>query len=305
MSRYQEVMSASQAWIAHFNRGDARACAAAYTAEATLVAAPFGQFAGREAIARFWEELVAMGLGELVYRDVRLHFIDDDHALLSANWSMNLAAGVISKELWVREQGSWRLAEDDFTVLARFDKVPAHRQALLIVDMQNDYLPEGRFPLVGIEEAMGQTRRLLQHFRQQQWPVIHIQHLFAAGQAPFFEEGSEGAEIHPWLTPQSGEVRVIKRGINALIGTELAQTLLTLGIEKLVVAGAMAHLCVEGVVRALAESGYACTLVSDAIAAPELVGVSATQVCAVTAQTLGFGFAEVVETQQLLETVPG
>jgi ketosteroid isomerase-like protein len=120
MSQSHPVLSASSAWIANFNQGSALACAAAYSEDASLSATPFGRFSGRTAIHGFWHNMLDIGLSDLVYEDVRLHVIDDNRVLLSANWSMNKASGVISKELWVREHDNiWRLVEDDFTVLAQ------------------------------------------------------------------------------------------------------------------------------------------------------------------------------------------
>ena len=129
MSRQNPVLSASNAWIEHFNQGNASACAAGYSEDASLAAAPFGRFSGREAIHGFWQSMLDLGLSNLTYHDVRLHVIDEDSALLSANWSMNKASGVISKELWVRgADNTWRLAEDDFTVLAQFAELSAENQ---------------------------------------------------------------------------------------------------------------------------------------------------------------------------------
>ena len=49
--------------------------------------------------------------------------------------------------------------------------------ALIIVDIQNDYFPEGKMPLVGPMEASQQAARLLDRFRATHRPIIHIQHI--------------------------------------------------------------------------------------------------------------------------------
>ena len=49
-------------------------------------------------------------------------------------------------------------------------------QALLIVDIQNDYFPGGATPLFEPEAAADKARILLQSFRRQGLDVIHVQH---------------------------------------------------------------------------------------------------------------------------------
>ena len=49
------------------------------------------------------------------YIDPVIEVIDENSAILSSKWSMNKAAGVITKELWVlQEDGSALLREDNF-----------------------------------------------------------------------------------------------------------------------------------------------------------------------------------------------
>ena len=51
-----------------------------------------------------------------------------------------------------------------------------HTTALLLIDIQNDYFPGGRFSLPGAEQAGAQAGRLLAAFRERGGPVVHIQH---------------------------------------------------------------------------------------------------------------------------------
>lgn len=117
----QEVLQASAEWITRFNTGDVEACVDTYLPEAVMNAAPAGSFAGREAIDGFWRPFVASGAGELVYSEVSLRAVGEGRVQLAANWRMNVGRGVITNELWVRDDaGRWRLAEDDFEVRERF-----------------------------------------------------------------------------------------------------------------------------------------------------------------------------------------
>lgn len=154
--------------------------------------------------------------------------------------------------------------------------------ALLIVDMQNDYFPGGRMALEGIDAAAARAALLLAAFRANNWPVIHVQHIMARSPAPFFEAGTEGVAIHPALAPQAGETLITKAYPNSFRDTGLKAALDALGVDRLVIAGAMSHMCIDATTRVAVDLGYACTVAEDACATRALthggVSVPAAQV---------------------------
>jgi uncharacterized protein (TIGR02246 family) len=112
------VAAASREWREAFNRGDAAAAAAMYEEDAVMVAAPFGTFTGRAEIQAFWEGLVQGGYDDIIYRNTQTVVAGDlTSAVVSADWAMNNAHGVITHELWVLQpDGTARLREDHFEV---------------------------------------------------------------------------------------------------------------------------------------------------------------------------------------------
>jgi hypothetical protein len=61
-------------------------------------------------------------LSDVHYIYPRIIIIDKDSAVLTANWKMNKAAGVVYSELWVMQpNGSMKLREDKFEALATPD----------------------------------------------------------------------------------------------------------------------------------------------------------------------------------------
>jgi uncharacterized protein (TIGR02246 family) len=117
-----EVLTASQRWVEHFNRGAAEACAQGYTDDAVMHASPMGVFQGRTAILEFWRPFIESGATDLVYSHVSLRVEGDDRVRLSAQWTMNVGRGVITNELWMRQpDGSWKLVEDHFEVQEQFE----------------------------------------------------------------------------------------------------------------------------------------------------------------------------------------
>ncbi|WP_444945434.1 YybH family protein [Microbulbifer sp. VTAC004] len=114
----EKTVVASEQWKLFFNQGNAEGCASMYEKDAQMVAKPFGLFQGREQIQAFWENLVAQGFSEVSYLDTKIEVVDDVSTVLSSNWKMNKAQGVITRELWVlQEDGTMRLREDHFEAL--------------------------------------------------------------------------------------------------------------------------------------------------------------------------------------------
>lgn len=66
-------------------------------------------------------------------------------------------------------------------------------QALVLIDLQNDYFPGGTMELVDAEAAVAQAARLLQGFRRSGAPVVHVQHIAKRPGATFFLPGTVGA----------------------------------------------------------------------------------------------------------------
>lgn len=173
--------------------------------------------------------------------------------------------------------------------------------ALMIVDLQNDYFADGKWPLVGIAPAAEKAAAVLEHFRERSLPVVHVRHEFPSSEAPFFTPGSEGARIHASMAPrESGrETVVLKHGVNAFLGTDLHQHLQARGIESLVVVGAMSHMCIDAATRAASDLGYRVTVLQDACATHDQtfdgVTVPAAQVHAAFMAGLAFAYAEVTD----------
>lgn len=178
------------------------------------------------------------------------------------------------------------------------------KRAVLVVDLQNDYFPGGKWPLVGIQAAAGNAVRVIDAARAAGESVVHIRHEFASADAPFFAPGSEGAKIHPEVAPREGEAVVLKHFANAFRDTGLKALLDEQSVGEVVVVGAMSHMCIDGTARAAADLGYGVTVVHDACATrdQEFAGTSveAAQVHAAFMAALGAAYATLVSTDDHL-----
>jgi nicotinamidase-related amidase len=171
------------------------------------------------------------------------------------------------------------------------------RSALIIVDMQNDFLhPEGSFAhiaqqhpeamidmpfLVGTIPPVG---RLATAFRAAGRPVVYVAHVlkrdYSDAAFPFWRlglepgggnrthcvEGTWGAEIVDELKPHEGEHVVVKKSFGGFYETPLDTILRNAEVNTCVVAGVTTCVCVSNTVRGGVEHNYRMILVSDAVA---------------------------------------
>jgi ureidoacrylate peracid hydrolase len=170
------------------------------------------------------------------------------------------------------------------------------KSALIIVDMQNDFLhPDGSFaqhareaPEVGIDMpflmgAIPQVRRLADTFRKAGRPVVYIAHMLKpdysdaqfpywrlglspGGNRPHCVEGTWGAHIIDELKPRDGEHLIVKKGFGGFSNTPLDTILRNIGVTTCVVSGVTTCVCVSNTVRGGVEHNYRMILVGDAVA---------------------------------------
>lgn len=176
------------------------------------------------------------------------------------------------------------------------------KTALIVVDIQNDYFPDGKWPLSGVEAAASNAARLIANARSAGDLVVHIRHEFPTANAPFFQPGSQGAAIHPSVMNLDSEHVVLKQQINSYRDTDLKQHLDGNGIGEVVVCGNMSHMCVDAVTRASADFGYPVTVIHDACASRDLefngVNVPANLAHAAFMSALGFAYARMMSTDE-------
>lgn len=177
-------------------------------------------------------------------------------------------------------------------------------QALVLIDIQNDYFPGGAMTLEGSVAAGLRDGELLAACRQRGIPVVHIQHLSTRPGATFFVPDSVGVDIHACVAPLDGETVIRKNFPNSFRNTGLLEHLKSLGCDQLLIGGMMSNMCVDATVRAAADLGFRCRLAHDACAARALsfngVEVPAAQVHAAFMAALQGLYAEVASVEKLI-----
>ena len=163
--------------------------------------------------------------------------------------------------------------------------------ALLIIDPVNDFLsPDGAAweltkSTVEMNKVVPNLRRLMEGARKRNIPVLigpmaYTREDYADAQwqlrsginrimfeRKMFLAGSWGADFHPDLTPQAGDVVLQPHKGMDVFETDLPEHLERLGVKHLVIAGMTANLCCESTGRHATEHGYNVTFLSDAVGA--------------------------------------
>ena len=175
------------------------------------------------------------------------------------------------------------------------------QSAFIVIDVQNDYFPDGAMALNEVESTAEKGQSALAHARNVGMPIIIVQHIALSPKATFFRPDTPGAEIRPGFQPLPGEQHLIKHYPSAFRETNLQERLESLGTKDLVVCGMMTHMCIDSTVRAAKDLGYSITLLGDATATRDLqyseCHVPASSVQAAILAALNGTFARVTTVQ--------
>lgn len=138
------------------------------------------------------------------------------------------------------------------------------KNALVLVDIQNDYFIGGLWPVEQMDKVAGAAADVLAKFRVARDVVIHIRHEALSDTAPFFRPNTEGAEIHPVVAPIPQELVILKHRLNSFHETDLHTQLQK---QDVTIIGAMSQMCIDATARAARDLGYEVTVIADACGA--------------------------------------
>jgi nicotinamidase/pyrazinamidase len=158
---------------------------------------------------------------------------------------------------------------------------PGPRDALVVVDVQRDFLPGGSLAVPGGDEIVPVLNRYIRRalasrvhvFATRDWhPPDHCSFRERGGPWPAHcVQGTPGAELSPALALPRHAV-VFSKGsqpdrdaYSGFDGTGLDGVLRALDVRRLLVGGLATEACVFGTVRDARAKGYAVLLLDDAV----------------------------------------
>jgi len=155
--------------------------------------------------------------------------------------------------------------------------------ALLIVDVQNDFLPGGSLAVPRGDEVVPVLRRYVALFEANHLPIFASRDWHPADHCSFRERGgpwpphciasTPGAELARDLALPPAAILISKAdkpdkdAYSAFEGTPLHDLLCARGVRRLFVGGLATDYCVLNTVRDAVALGYAVVLLTDAIRA--------------------------------------
>jgi nicotinamidase-related amidase len=148
--------------------------------------------------------------------------------------------------------------------------LPASGAALVLIDVQVGFDDPawGARNNPNAEDVCG---RVLEAWRRNGWPVVHIQHDSTEAGSPL-TPGTPGHAHKSQVTPRPDEPVLHKTVNSAFIGTDLEQRLRGLAVPGVVLCGLTTDHCVSTTTRMSANLGFETWLVADGCATFERRG---------------------------------
>jgi len=155
--------------------------------------------------------------------------------------------------------------------------------ALVIVDVQNDFLPGGSLAVQGGEKIIAPVNRYIEAAQAKGLPIFATRDWHPPSHCSFKEQGgiwpphcvanSEGAQFSSELnSPRSTLViskgtELEKDAYSGFEGTDLDERLRSAGISRVLIGGLATDYCVLNTVKDAIKQGYDVLLLQDAIEA--------------------------------------
>ncbi len=152
--------------------------------------------------------------------------------------------------------------------------LPARETAVIVVDMQNDFVKEGgKLRVPTAEATIEPIRRLLDRARRSGVRVFYTQDTHYDSD-PEYEIWGEHVKYGTWgwriideLAPQEGDIVLQKTRYDGFYGTPLDDLLRVYHIRNVVVVGTVANICVLHTVSSAALRWYRVVVPVDGISA--------------------------------------
>jgi ureidoacrylate peracid hydrolase len=203
------------------------------------------------------------------------------------------------------------------------DEVDPRRTALIVVDMQIDFLAEGAPLEVTAGRVMiPQLKRTIDFCREREIPVIYTAHVhrrdgsdmglfkhnaaIAGGNA--LTEGEPGTAIYPEIAPRHHELVIKKHRFSGFYGTDLELVLRGLGVDTVVICGVTTENCCHGTARDAMFRDFKVIFLSDATGTFDYAdvgqgGLSADEVHRSTLVILSLSTADVMTVEEFFAKV--
>jgi ureidoacrylate peracid hydrolase len=192
-------------------------------------------------------------------------------------------------------------------------KLNPKKAALLVIDMQNDFIKKGSMVYTPRAEAIvPNLKKLLSACRKAKIPIIYTAHVHQDPKvdggmtAEWWPElrdkkvlvaGSKGAEIHSEIAPRPSDKIIYKHRYSAFYNTDLEITLRGLGVTNLIISGVMTNICCESTTRDAFFRDFRIFFLADGTGSID----DDLHLC--TLRALAYAFAYVTTVEEIIKTI--
>jgi nicotinamidase-related amidase len=145
-------------------------------------------------------------------------------------------------------------------------------KALVVIDIQREYIAPGRkFHIESIGPSLQNAYSMLQYAREDNWPIIHVQHL---QDGDLFNRDSDTGDFIDGFAPQAGEAHAIKGNYSSFSSPAFGEFVKAHADHEFVVVGYGTTMCCLSTIVEGYHRGYRFALLEDATAALAADGLS-------------------------------
>ena len=171
-------------------------------------------------------------------------------------------------------------------------KVEKHDVAILVIDMQNDFVdPKGKLCVAGAKATVPAINKLITYGRSKNWKVVWVTRdhrpsgvdvdapripLFVDGKTGYCVPGTWGGALVDGLKPEKEDIMSPKYRNSAFFNTNLDLMLRRMGVKTVVLAGTQYPNCVRGTANDAMSYDYETVICTDACSAktPEVAAAN-------------------------------
>ena len=197
--------------------------------------------------------------------------------------------------------------------MPNFAVVPA-RMALLNVDMQKLFVENSPVAAPTGRQVLEQINGLIEASRNAGVQIVHISHILRDDHSnvgimgeilppvslEMIKKSAPSAALHPDLNVADGDILLDKPRFGGFQSTDLEMVLRSRGIDTVIITGIATNVCCETTAREANVRDFRVFFLSDATATFPIGDVSAEEIQKVTCATLGFAFAQVLTTAEMV-----
>lgn len=185
---------------------------------------------------------------------------------------------------------------------------PGANRALIVIDVQNEYAPDGGLPIAWppFADSLRRIGEAMAAAKAQGIGIVVVQHV-SPETSPVFARGSHGGALHPAIADRPRDHLIEKRMASAFTGTDLEAWLGAHAIDTVTICGYMTHNCDLSTIIHASHMGLSVELLGDASGslpyANAAGSATAEEIHRVMTVVMHTGFAAVLDTASWIDSL--